>query len=79
MANTRLREYLDKSFVNISALARSMGVTRQALAAKIDGTSKFNQADLIMIKERLALTDEEFLYLFFDDQDEKVSTKEVTE
>ena len=76
MANTKLRTYITENFVNISALARSMGMTRQALTAKIDGKCKFNQGDLILIKEKLHLSDDQFVFLFFDQNGEKVSTKE---
>ena len=76
MANTKLRTYITENFVNISALARSMGMTRQALTAKIDGKVKFNQGDLILIKEKLHLSDDQFVFLFFDQNGEKVSTKE---
>jgi len=77
MANTKLREYISANFVNVSALARSMGVTRQSLTAKIDGKVNFTQADLLLIKDRLHLSDDVFVDLFFDSDVEKISTKEV--
>lgn len=77
MANTKLREYISANFVNVSALARSMGVTRQSLTAKIDGKVNFTQTDLLLIKDRLHLSDDVFVDLFFDSDVEKLSTKEV--
>lgn len=76
MANVKLQDYLKSNYVNISALARSMGVTRQSLQAKINGKNNFSQSDLILLKEHLHLTDEQFLSIFFGQQDEKLSTKE---
>ena len=77
MANVKLQDYLKSNYVNISALARSMGVTRQSLQAKINGKNNFSQADLILIKEHLHLNDEQFVSIFFGQEDEKLSTKEV--
>jgi plasmid maintenance system antidote protein VapI len=74
MANVKLQTYLKDNFVNMAALARSMGVTRQSLQAKVSGKTNFTQSDLLLIKETLHLSDEQFVSIFFTREGEKVST-----
>ena len=76
MANEKLQMYLKDKFVNISALSRAMGATRQSLTNKVNGKANFTQGDLMLLREHLHLTDEEFMDIFFDRGDEKLSTKE---
>lgn len=77
MNNTKLQDYIHQNCVNVSALARKMGVTRQSLTGKIKGDYNFSQGDLFMIKKALNLSDAAFISIFFTPDDEKLSTKEA--
>ena len=78
MANTKIQAYLKDNYVNMSALSRSMGVTRQSLNMKVQGKVNFTQSDLMLLKEHLHLSDEEFVAIFFDREGEKQSTSETS-
>lgn len=77
MVNTKLQTYIKDNYVNVSALSRSMGVTRQSLNAKVIGKVNFTQDDLMLLKEHLHLSDDVFMSLFFDREGEKQSTSEA--
>lgn len=77
MTNTKIQQFIKDNYVNVSALARSMGVTRQSLNAKISGKVNFTQLDLELLRRCLRLTDEQFMEIFFAREDEKQSTGEV--
>lgn len=77
MTNTKIQQFIKDNYVNVSALARSMGVTRQSLNAKINGKVNFTQLDLELLRRCLRLTDEQFMEIFFAREDEKQSTGEV--
>lgn len=47
----------------IESLAEFLGLARQTLSRKINGEAKFTLAELILIKKRYNLTDEEFIEL----------------
>ena len=76
MKTIKLQQFIKDNYVNISALARSMGVTRQSLTAKINGKVNFTQVDLELLRRHLRLTDEQFMGIFFADEGEKQSTSE---
>lgn len=70
---SKRKEYMDKDLGKVIAgkikengctqadVASHIGITQQALGAKINGTTQFNYKDLISIFSTLHLTDDEIL------------------
>lgn len=48
-----------------STLAEALGITVQALNAKMNGRNEFTRSEIQMIKERYHLTAEEVDFIFF--------------
>ena len=71
-----LRKVIDDRGIKITALADKMGISRQSLHYKINGTRLFDQGEMLALKNCLNLTDKEFMSIFFGKPVDRMSTKE---
>lgn len=62
---TLFREYLDARGVSLSAIARVLGISRQAIAMKMSGKTKFRADELETIANYLRMSDEEIIRIFY--------------
>lgn len=63
---------LKKSFV-----ADKMGISRQAFYLKLNGEREFSHSDMMRLKTILALSDREFMSIFFNGKVGKTTTQEA--
>lgn len=54
------KEYLEERGVNQQWLSRQLGITYQALYAKLKGKGKFSLKQALLIKQLLRMTESEF-------------------
>ena len=71
-----LRAYIRDSGMKIVALADKIGITRQALHSKINGTRPFTQSEIMALKTALHMEDEDFMRIFFAECVPETATKE---
>lgn len=66
--NTRLlKSHIVKNDSSQRNLAKAMGLSSNALSAKItENGSVFRKSEMLFIKDRYKLTDEEFCEIFFN-------------
>ena len=77
MNNDLLKEIIKDSGVKVSVLADKMGISRQSLHMKINGERRFDQGEIMSLKNNLHLDDEQFMMIFFNDGVDKLPTKET--
>lgn len=56
-----LNDYIDAHAINKTRLAEALGITRNALASKLEGKTPFKDFELKKMKKFLNLTDQQFL------------------
>jgi len=78
MNNEKLKEVIQDSGIKISVLADKIGISRQSLYMKINGERSFDQGEIMALKSNLHLDDEQFMTIFFNDDVDKLSTKETS-
>ncbi len=60
-----LRAYIRDSGIKVSYLAEKIGMTRQSLHAKLNGSRTFTQSEIMALKIALHMNDEDFMRIFF--------------
>lgn len=60
-----LRAYIHDSGIKISYLADKIGMTRQSLHAKLNGSRTFTQSEIMALKIALHMNDDDFMRIFF--------------
>lgn len=60
-----LRAFIRDSGIKVSVLADKIGMTRQSLHAKLNGTRTFTQSEIMALKIALHMNDEDFMRIFF--------------
>lgn len=61
-----LRKYITDRGLKMKHLADECGISAQAFSAKMVGKSEFNASEMAVLKEKLGLSDSEFITIFFD-------------
>ncbi len=78
MNNDLLKQVIKESGLKLTYLAKKVGITRQSLSMKVNGERKFDQGELIALKTNLHLSNEQFIAIFFNDNVDKLPTKQGT-
>ena len=78
MNNDLLKEVIQDKGVKVTVLAEKIGISRQSLYMKLNGDRTFDQGEIMALKTNLHLSDEQFMEIFFNDDEDKSSTKETT-
>lgn len=60
-----LRERIKESGMKMKYLASECGITAQAFSHKMVGKSDFNATEMAVLREKLELSDGDFLTIFF--------------
>ena len=60
-----LRAFIRDSGIKVSYLAEKIGMTRQSLHAKLNGSRTFTQSEIMALKIALHMNDEDFMHIFF--------------
>ncbi len=60
-----LRKHIKESGIKMKYLASACGITAQAFSSKMVGKSEFNASEMAVLKEKLGLSDGDFLTIFF--------------
>lgn len=60
-----LNKMIEDRRINISAIAETMGISRQTLYHKLAGTRDFTTSEVNKLSDYLRLTNEEKLNIFF--------------
>ena len=60
-----LRAFIRASGIKVSYLAEKIGMTRQSLHAKLNGSRTFTQSEIMALKIALHMNDEDFMHIFF--------------
>lgn len=60
-----LRAFIRASGIKVSYLADKIGMTRQSLHAKLNGSRTFTQSEIMALKIALHMNDEDFMRIFF--------------
>ena len=60
-----LRAFIRDSGIKVSYLAEKIGMTRQTLHAKLNGSRTFTQSEIMALKIALHMNDEDFMHIFF--------------
>lgn len=60
-----LRERIKESGMKMKYLASECGITAQAFSSKMVGKSDFNATEMAVLREKLELSDSDFLTIFF--------------
>ena len=60
-----LRAFIRDSGIKASYLADKIGMTRQSLHAKLNGSRTFTQSEIMALKIALHMNDEDFMRIFF--------------
>lgn len=61
-----LRKRIKESGIKMKYLASECGITAQAFSSKMVGKSEFNATEMAVLREKLELSDGDFLTIFFD-------------
>lgn len=73
-----LRAFIRDSGIKVSYLAEKIGMTRQSLHAKLNGSRTFTQSEIMALKIALHMNDEDFMRIFFAEcVPETATNKEV--
>lgn len=65
MNHELLRTFIRNNGLKVSFLADKIGMTRQSLHAKLNGTRPFTQAEIMALKIALHMDDDTFMRIFF--------------
>lgn len=60
-----LRSFIRDTGIKVSVLAEKIGMTRQSLHAKLNGSRTFTQSEIMALKIALHMNDEDFMRIFF--------------
>ena len=71
-----LRAFIRDSGIKVSVLADKIGMTRQSLHAKLNGTRTFTQSEIMALKIALHMNDEDFMRIFFAECVPETATKQ---
>ena len=66
MNYTALKEMIENRHINITSLARSLGMSRVTLGHKLNGYSDFKLTEIRGITKELRLTEAERDHIFFE-------------
>ena len=75
MNHELLRSFIRDNGLKVSFLADKIGMTRQSLHAKLNGTRPFTQAEIMALKIALHMNDDDFLRIFFAECVPETATK----
>lgn len=63
-----LRKRITERGIKMKHLAIACGISAQAFSSKMVGKSEFNASEMAILKEKLALSDSEFIAIFFGNE-----------
>lgn len=62
---TELKIEIMRKGYTIPSLAKTIGMSKKTLYAKLDGKSSFSQPEIVAIRKSLELTDDRLMEIFF--------------
>ncbi len=65
-----LRAKIEESGITITKLAEKLGLSREGLYLKLNGTTEFKASEIVLLREILRLTKEEQERFFFANHSE---------